>query len=98
MSFYGESSGANRLQAIPPRHQRSTSIGATTIIAEQVNHELLNDYPDILTVPQTARALQVSQNTVRRLLMTGAIKGRHVGQQWRIPRAWLVQFINEGGR
>jgi excisionase family DNA binding protein len=98
MSFYGESGGANRLQAIPPRHQHSTSIGATTIIAEQSNHSLLSDYPDILTVPQTARALQVSQNTVRRLLTAGAIKARHVGQQWRISRENLIQFIDEGGR
>ncbi|AWM40273.1 Helix-turn-helix domain protein [Gemmata obscuriglobus] len=42
-----------------------------------------------LTVPQFARAKQVSESTVRRLIKSGALVVNRVGRQLRIPRELL---------
>jgi excisionase family DNA binding protein len=49
--------------------------------------------PDLLGVPEAARALAVGEADVITVLESGELKGRRVGSTWRIPRAALVSFL-----
>lgn len=47
--------------------------------------------PD-LTTRDVARALQLNQVTVQRMLASGRLRGYQVGRSWRVPRAALEEF------
>ena len=47
----------------------------------------------LLTIPQTATILQVSEKTVRRWIETGDLVAHRFGRQWRISQADLDTFI-----
>ena len=51
--------------------------------------------PDILTVEQTARYLQVNPETVRRAARSGRIPAVRIGRHWRIRRADLDAMFSE---
>jgi excisionase family DNA binding protein len=55
----------------------------------------------LLTVPEVAEQLRMSEETVRRLLRSGRLKGRRYGSTrlgWRIPASELRRFITEEGK
>ena len=47
----------------------------------------------LLTIPQTADVLQVSEKTVRRWIDSGELVAHKIGRQWRISDADLDTFI-----
>ena len=47
----------------------------------------------LLTIPQTAMILQVSEKTVRRWIGSGDLVAHRLGRQWRISQADLDGFI-----
>lgn len=49
--------------------------------------------PDLLTVPQMADSLGVSQNTVRNLCRSGELPAVHIGRRWYVPRARLDELV-----
>jgi excisionase family DNA binding protein len=49
--------------------------------------------PMVLTVPQAAKLLQLSENTVYSLISQNAIPHTRFGKLIRIPRWGLMQFI-----
>ena len=58
--------------------------------------------PSLLRVGEVASLLQVSGNTVTRLIRQGKIPAIRVGRCWRIPRddmaRWLDAHSTTGGR
>jgi len=49
---------------------------------------------DLLTVSETAEKLKIDEETVRRWLLTGKLKGIKISRQaWRIKREDLDSFI-----
>jgi excisionase family DNA binding protein len=50
-------------------------------------------YPQFLTIPQVAKALQVVPLTVRRLIKSGKLKASHVGRRIRIRPADLDKYL-----
>ena len=58
---------------------------------------ILSGFPDVGTVDDVAHALQLKPNAVRSLCRQGAIRALKCGNLWRIPRAWLIEFIEGGG-
>jgi len=49
----------------------------------------------MLTVPEIARQLRVSQETIRRWLRTGQLHGVHLGDRagWRVPASEIDRFL-----
>jgi excisionase family DNA binding protein len=47
----------------------------------------------ILTVPQAAEQLQVSERTVYEWLRNGKIPGRKIGKVWRLSEDAIVEFL-----
>ena len=52
-------------------------------------------YPAVLTVQQVGKALQISEQTIRVLCQTRELKARKVGKYWRIPKAFLLEYIEQ---
>ena len=56
---------------------------------------MLNQYSDILSVPDVAEALSIGKNRVYELLENNAIKGFRIGRVWKIPKAAIQEYIIE---
>ena len=52
-------------------------------------------YPDLMT-PEIARSiLQVGRSTMYKLLKNEEISSIRVGQKYRIPKAYLISYLND---
>ena len=49
--------------------------------------------PDIMTVPEAAKALRCGKNTIYDLIKEGKLNGVYVGNKIVVPKAALVEFI-----
>jgi excisionase family DNA binding protein len=56
----------------------------------------MTELPDLLTIGQVAKYLQVSDSTVRRMLKDGRLRGTKLGVLWRIPRESVEELIRTG--
>lgn len=54
--------------------------------------------PDVLTVTQVAKLLQVSRQTIYSLIKKGKLKGKRVGQRWRFSKAAIIKWVAGGGK
>lgn len=48
-----------------------------------------------LSITKISRALDVSENTTRRLIVSGKIRASRVGQQWRVMPDDLESYLAE---
>lgn len=55
----------------------------------------LENMQDILTPKQLAEFLQVSDQTIKRALKAGALEGFKVGQEWRIEKEKVLEWIGK---
>ncbi|RYZ76604.1 MAG: DNA-binding protein [Proteobacteria bacterium] len=55
----------------------------------------LNDAPQLLTVPEIAERLRLTEEHTRRLLRSGQLPGVKIGRGWRIEARVLAQWVNE---
>ncbi len=53
----------------------------------------LDKYPDVLTLRECQKILQVSRGTMLRLLHEGEIPAFRIGNRWRIQRKKCSEFI-----
>ena len=83
------------LQARRPSFEVVPPVAGTQ--AHDTTPGLLDDLPAILTLEQAAEVLQLGITTTRGMCRTGELPAFKLGQQWRIPRAWLENFIVGGG-
>lgn len=54
----------------------------------------LDDYPDVLRPEELMTILSVRRNTVYSLLKSGELKSVKIGKQYRIPKAYIENYIN----
>ena len=55
---------------------------------------MFQDYPDVLDLRQVSEILQISTKTGSRLLRDGTIKSLKIGNSYRIPKPYLISYIN----
>jgi excisionase family DNA binding protein len=55
---------------------------------------MLELLPDVLTIDQVAKILQVSENAVRGMIKSSDLKAIKVGRCIRIPKKFLIEFLN----
>jgi excisionase family DNA binding protein len=63
----------------------------------EVDDSILSGFPSVGTLEQAASALQLGITTVRKMCREGRLPSFKAGAQWRIPRAWLEEYMREGG-
>lgn len=54
---------------------------------------MLENYPDILTVPQVCEALHIGKALLYRMLSTNEIYSIRVGRGYRVPKSAIKEFI-----
>ena len=55
-----------------------------------------SEYGDILRPEDVQKILHVGRNTVYRYLAEGTIKSIRIGNQYRVPKLYLIDFIYPG--
>ena len=54
---------------------------------------IFSDYPDVLTVEDLSRMLGISTKTAYKLLKKQKIKSITIGRTYRIPKVYLLQYL-----
>ena len=58
-----------------------------------VNIKLFPDYPDVLSVELLCKALAIGKNTAYMLLAQKKIRSFRIGNVYKIPKQYLVEYI-----
>ncbi len=58
---------------------------------------MLSDYPDVLNVLDLCRALRIGKNTCYELLNNGEIKSFRIGKKHKIPKIYVIQYLERAG-
>lgn len=64
---------------------------------QSLKEERRQALPDVLTIQQVATLLQVSRQTIYKLLEKKKLKGKRIGKRWRFSKAAIIRSL-EGGR
>lgn len=59
---------------------------------------MFENYDDILNVEEACEALKIGYNAIYGLLNTGKLRGYRNGRVWRIPKAALVEYIQNSSK
>lgn len=54
---------------------------------------MLNKYKDILSVKELCEILGIGKNTAYRLLKNGEIKSIRIGNKYKIPKEYLLEYL-----
>lgn len=49
----------------------------------------------VYTIEEIARILKVSEQTVRQLVLSGELRSKRVGRQYRITQTMLDEYLNK---
>lgn len=60
----------------------------------QAYNLFFKEYPDVLTTKDLQSILGISDKTAFRLLHSGQIKSIKVGRNFRIPKIYLLQYLD----
>ena len=84
--------------SVPQKNIGRSSCEEETPHAMPKEHtDILSGSPDILTLEQAAEVLQISMTNARGMCRERRLPSFKVAAQWRIPRAWLEEYIMGGG-
>lgn len=53
------------------------------------------EYPEIMTIEQTAEYLQLGIKTIRRMIEDGDIKASKIRNTWRIRKSDIDEYLNQ---
>lgn len=68
-------------------HQEETALMSLSDIS------ILSTYPGIGNPKDVSIALGIPESSVRELCRTGRLRAFKVGSLWKIPKIWLIEFI-----
>jgi excisionase family DNA binding protein len=61
------------------------------------NKNILTEYDDVLRPEDIQQILRIGRNTVYKYLADGEIKSIRIGNQYRIPKQYLIDFLYPQG-
>jgi excisionase family DNA binding protein len=56
---------------------------------------MFRQFPDLLSVKEVQQALRVGRSTAYKLLTSGELKSFRIGATYRIPKAYLMDYIRK---
>ena len=59
--------------------------------------KMLSEYKDVLLPEDLQKILHIGRNTVYKYLADGEIKSIRIGNQYRIPKQYLIDFLYPQG-
>jgi excisionase family DNA binding protein len=87
-------SAITRSGALASREEAPAPLSTST---SEGNDNILADLPYVLTLEQVAEVLQISVTGARQMCRERTLPSFKIGQQWRVPRAWLEEYMRAGG-
>lgn len=54
----------------------------------------IDDYPDVLKPEDVMAIFDIGKNTIYKMLRTGELKSIRIGKQYRIPKIYLLQYLD----
>ena len=57
---------------------------------------MFSQYPDVVSINELMDMLKIGKNTAYFLLREGKIKNIKVGKQYRIPKRYIIEYLNCG--
>ncbi len=58
------------------------------------SQNIFTEYPNIVTTAQLQEMLGTGRNTVLKLLGDGEIKSVRIGNKYRIPKLYVIEYLN----
>jgi excisionase family DNA binding protein len=55
--------------------------------------KIFSNYPDVVSIPDLMKMLHIGRNTAYRLLQNGKVKSIKIGKQYRIPKQFIVEYL-----
>lgn len=55
---------------------------------------MFSNYPDVVSINELMQMLSIGKNTAYNLLQSGAVKSIKVGKQYRIPKRFIIEYLN----
>lgn len=55
---------------------------------------MFSNYPDVVSINELMLMLNIGKNTAYNLLQSGAVKSIKVGKQYRIPKRFIIEYLN----
>lgn len=59
----------------------------------QNNTEIFKDYPDVVTIDQLQKMLNIGRNSAYELLRNNIIKSVRVGKHYIIPKVYVIAYL-----
>ena len=59
----------------------------------QNNTEIFKDYPDVVTIDQLQKMLNIGRNSAYELLKNNVIKSVRVGKRYIIPKVYVIAYL-----
>jgi excisionase family DNA binding protein len=60
----------------------------------KITSAILRNYPDLMTVCDVQKILQIGRTKTYELLKSGQIRSLRVGTTYRIPKVYLLEYLN----
>lgn len=58
---------------------------------------MFNEYPDIITVEQLQKILNIGRNTAYKLLQDNKIRSVRIGKVHKIPKLNVIEYLHKKG-
>jgi len=58
--------------------------------------DMFSDYPDIVSVDEVRKMLNIGRNAAYRLLQDGTIKSFKIGSVYKIPKIYIIDYVLQG--
>ena len=55
---------------------------------------MFENYPDVVTVKQLCRMLQIGKNTAYNLLNNSSLKSIRIGRKFLIPKKYIIAYLH----
>ena len=55
--------------------------------------KIFANYPDVVSINELMKMLNISKPTAYRLLQNGDVKNIKVGKQYRIPKKFVLEYL-----
>jgi len=59
-----------------------------------MSNNMFNEYPDVMTISDLQSSLGIGRTTAYKLLNSGKIRHMRIGKAIKIPKQFLVEYIN----
>ena len=58
--------------------------------------KMFSKYPDVVSIKELTEMLKISRNTANKLVQSGKVKSIKIGSQYRIPKNFVITYLNGG--